>query len=351
MSLGKTIKLVVYELLLYACLCVPIFVVMERFASLMWQVRSKDLVAYWLVVAASIAYVTSVTLVVWVPLKYFILRSRFFSEVTAWRPVTLAFVILSTLPCFAIVVASSKVQLDGEDRFDGFTELPVSLVLFSLVIVDVVERIRPFRLTGQAEGLEHAFEMPTPVLTHLEQVPTVSSQLSVDRGQNGLPTQLEGINGSFGCRRADSEGYFSRASSSSYLYSTRATSGRFGFLWAREPRADLFVDSFLFWMDTAEMVRAAEEPSVYYSAWIFPVYLLAYLSVLRLVVSPDSPMLSSLGVMVQDLPFLIVRICLIAVFGHVTPLFYVMKNMLVCLTFLYFHFLTKLKIFKMTSMF
>uniref|UniRef100_A0AAY4A483 Transmembrane protein 236 n=1 Tax=Denticeps clupeoides TaxID=299321 RepID=A0AAY4A483_9TELE len=275
MSLGKTIKLVVYELLLYACLLLILCPSSENSSERILQIYE-----------------------------------------TIFQP-------------FPKLSKSA----------DALNLLPVSLVLFSLVIVDVVERIRPFRLTGQGDEA-----LCCPHCVHI-----VST--FVDRGQNGLPTQLEGINGSFGCRRADSEGYFSRASSSSYLYSTRATSGRFGFLWAREPRADLFVDSFLFWMDTAEMVRAAEEPSVYYSAWIFPVYLLAYLSVLRLVVSPDSPMLSSLGVMVQDLPFLIVRICLIAVFGHVTPLFYVMKNMLVCLTFLYFHFLTKLKIFKMTSMF
>lgn len=32
-----------------------------------------------------------------------------------------------------------------------FTEIPVSLVLFSLICIDVVERIRHCRLTGQGE--------------------------------------------------------------------------------------------------------------------------------------------------------------------------------------------------------
>ena len=67
------------------CQCVPLFIIMERFASLMRHVRGGDLTAYWLVVAASIAYVTTVSLLVWVPLKYLILTSkRFISEITSW---------------------------------------------------------------------------------------------------------------------------------------------------------------------------------------------------------------------------------------------------------------------------
>lgn len=82
---GKTVKLIIFEILQFACLSVPVFVIMERFASLMHYVKGGDLTAYWLVVAVSIAYVTTVSLLVWVPLKYFILKSkRFFSEITAW---------------------------------------------------------------------------------------------------------------------------------------------------------------------------------------------------------------------------------------------------------------------------
>ena len=82
---GRTIKLVLYEVLQFASLSVPVFVVMERFASLMRHVRGGDLTAYWLVLAASIAYVTTVTLLVWVPLKYLIIKQRrFITEITQW---------------------------------------------------------------------------------------------------------------------------------------------------------------------------------------------------------------------------------------------------------------------------
>lgn len=82
---GKTIKLVLYELLQFAALIVPIFVVMERFGRLIREVRGGDHTAYWLVVAASIAYVTSVTLLVWVPVKYLCLKRRgSISEISQW---------------------------------------------------------------------------------------------------------------------------------------------------------------------------------------------------------------------------------------------------------------------------
>ncbi|KAG9273999.1 transmembrane protein 236-like [Astyanax mexicanus] len=350
----STVKLIVYEVLQFAFLCVPIFVVLERFASLMRAVRSADTTAYWLVVAVSIAYVTTVTLFVWAPLKFFILKSRrFFTDITNWRPVTLAYVLLSTLPCFAILLASSKVQVDTGNFFDVFTELPVSLVLFALICVDIVERIRPYRLRGQADGLDSDFELSGPVLTHLEQVSSVSAQLpQVNGGENGAAVSPEVRSMSASGRWRAMDGYnMSRTSSTAYLYSSRSHSGSPRIFWARDPRHELFLDTFLFWLDTVEMVRVGGVREVFYSAWIFPVYILAFISTLRVVVAPNSPLLASLGVLSQDLPFLVVRISLVVVFGYVTPLLYVMKNLLVCLTFVYFMLLTKLKVFSRGSMF
>ncbi|XP_056322978.1 transmembrane protein 236 [Danio aesculapii] len=347
---GKTVKLIVYELLQFACLCIPVFVVMERFASVIRFVKSSD-TAYWLVVAASVAYAASVTLFVWVPLKYFMLKTQRFSEVTNWRPVTLAYVILSTLPCFAIIIASSKVQVDAAVRFDRLTELPVSLVLFSLICVDIVERIRPLRLTGKASGLDLDLEMPGPVLTHLEQVTSISGHLQAN-GQDGDASFRSPVsNGSLSGRWGDAGTYgLPRTSSSAYLYS-HSHSGLLSFLWKRDPRHDLFVSSFMFWLDTVEMVRVAGTNSVYYSGWVFPIYILAYLSLLRVVITPDSPLLASSSILSQDLPFLVVRICLLAVFGYVTPVLYILKNILASISFVYFVFMTKLKLLNRGSMF
>lgn len=127
--------------------------------------------------------------------------------------------------------------------------------------------------------------------------------------------------------------------------------GPLRFLCASDARADVFVDSFIFWMDTVEMVRVAGHPLVYYSGWVFPIYIFSYLSCLRVVVMPHSPLLSSLGVVLQDLPFFFVRVGLIAFFGFVTPILYLMKNLLVCLAFVYFNFMTKLRIFNTERMY
>ncbi|KAK7163175.1 hypothetical protein R3I93_007271 [Phoxinus phoxinus] len=347
----KTVKLILYELLQFACLCIPVFVVMERFASVIRLVKSSD-TAYWLVVAASVAYMASATLCVWVPLKYFILKTQRFSEVTNWRPATLAYVILSTLPCFAIIIANSKVQVDAGIKYDRFTELPVSLVLFSLICVDIVERIRPLRLTGQASGLELDFEMPGPVLTHLEQVTSVSAQLQANGRDDDTSPRSAVRNGSLSGRWRDADAYGpSRTSSTAYLYSSHSHSGPFRFVWIRDPRHDLFVATFMFWFDTVEMVRVAGTDPVYYSAWVFPIYILAYLSILRAVITPDSPLLASSSVLSQDLPFLVVRICLLGVFGYVTPVLYILKNILAVVSFVYFVCMTKLKLLNKRSMF
>lgn len=138
MPSGKKVKLVLYEVLQFAALIIPVFVIMERFASLIHDVKGRDRTAYWLVVAASIAYVTSVTLLVWAPVRYLTIKQRGFTrEATQWwvqgswkasmfcvhnyklmlcniaflrRPTALAYVILCTFPCFAILIASSKVM-------------------------------------------------------------------------------------------------------------------------------------------------------------------------------------------------------------------------------------------------
>ncbi|KAJ8376730.1 hypothetical protein SKAU_G00073100 [Synaphobranchus kaupii] len=256
-------------------------------------------------------------------------------------------------------VEDKQVQISNGMKYDTFTELPVSLVLFSLICVDIVERIRHCRLTGQANELERDADIPSTVLTHVEQVApvmTVAGQLNANREQNGANPRPE-ANGSVPGRPVNQERQFSisgltsHTASTAYHLSPYAYSGPLRFLCASDVRAEIFVESFMFWFDTVEMVRVAGHPSVYYSGWVFPIYIFSFLSVLRLILTPRSPLLSSLGVALQDLPFLFVRIALIAIFGFVTPLLYLMKNLLVSLAFIYFNFMTKLRIFNTERMF
>uniref|UniRef100_A0A3B5AM60 Transmembrane protein 236 n=1 Tax=Stegastes partitus TaxID=144197 RepID=A0A3B5AM60_9TELE len=284
MGSGRTLKFALCEVLQFAGLCVPLFIVMQRFAIIVAKVKTSaqppgdGSTAYWLIVASSIAYVTSTALLVWVPLKY-------------------------------------MVQINNNMKHDTFTELPVSLVLFSLICIDVVERIRHCRLTGQGERVTQTNGM----------VPGLP-------GNTGRPFSISGLSSR-------------SASTTAYRLSPYAYTGPLRFLCASDARADVFVDSFMFWMDTVEMVRVAGHPLVYFSGWVFPIYIFSYVSCLRVVVMPHSPLLSSLGVALQDLPFFFVRVGLIAFFGFVTPILYLMKNLLVCLAFVYFNFMTKLRVF------
>ncbi|XP_061614141.1 transmembrane protein 236-like [Phyllopteryx taeniolatus] len=385
MGSGRTLKLVVCEALQFAGLCVPLFVIMQRFAAIVAKVQGEGGTggAYWLIVASSVAYVTSATLLVWVPLKYMVFaKKRFLVGRKKWRPVALVFVILSTMPCFAFLIASSEVQIRNKLRHDTFAELPVSLILFSLISMDVVERIRHCRLTGQDNVLERDPDIPSSVLTHVEQVtpiaPTVQGSGMTGPGRAGPslpPGQVVGSpavpvgatgqrggdrthNGS--SRRPETNGTIPGIPDNarravripeSSPHVAQAHSGPLRFLCASDARADVFVDGFMFWMDTAEMTRVAFHPLVCYSSWVSPIYVFCCLSCLRVVVVPHDPLLSSLGVVLQDLPFLFVRAGLLAIFGLVTPLLYLMKNLLVCLAFIYFNFMTKLRIFNTQRMY
>ncbi|XP_006759998.2 PREDICTED: transmembrane protein 236, partial [Myotis davidii] len=113
----------------------------------------------------------------------------------------------------------------------------------------------------------------------------------------------------------------------------------------RDARAEIFLWSFVLWSDTIEMVRVAGHHAVYRSAWLYPVYLFSFISLLRIVLTPQSPLLSALGVLLQDVPFIFVRLGLLIDLGTVTPVLGLCKNVLVTLSYGYFNFLTKLRVF------
>lgn len=190
-----------------------------------------------------------------------------------------------------------------------------------------------------ADPLQADYDTSGLVLTRQQHVTTISDQ------QDQGTLTLEDKNAITPSRSTSSHNVYTMSPRS------RSHSGPLGSLWTRDQPAEVFVESFIFWLDTVEMVRVAGEPSVFYSDWVFPVYIFCFLSTLRLVITPGSPLLASAGVFLQDFPFFFLRVALIAVFSFVSPLLYPLKNLLVCLTFIYFTFLTKLRIFRGRNMF
>ncbi|TRY89436.1 hypothetical protein DNTS_012219 [Danionella cerebrum] len=410
MGSGSKIKFAICEVLQFGSFCVPLFIIMQRFALIVARVKSKlqpsggnSTTAYWLIVASSVAYVTTMALLIWLPMKYMVfMKKKALVGRKKWRPVALAYVLLSTLPCFAFLIASSEVQIRHDLRLDTFAELPVSLVLFSLICIDIVERIRHCRLTGQASGLVRDSEIPSNLLTHVGRITPIVTPITspfpapttagagrehvaangIVQGLHGTTTVqgispsvpgvansgavpghlgntvVPGLSGNGAAPRAAGNqtqhlGLTGINPHSGVILQNMSPpySGPLRFLLTSDSRAEVFADSFLFWLDTVEMVRVASHTAVYFSGWALPVYLFCFLSTTRLVLTPRSPLLSPLGLVLQDLPFLVLRMALIGLFGFVTPLIYVMKNLLVCLAYIYFNFMTKLRIFNTERMF
>lgn len=84
MGSGRMLKFAICEVLQFAGLCLPLFIVMQRFAVIIAKVKTSarppgdGSTAYWLIVASSIAYVTSAALLVWVPLKSLVFMKKKF---------------------------------------------------------------------------------------------------------------------------------------------------------------------------------------------------------------------------------------------------------------------------------
>ncbi|KAL2085101.1 hypothetical protein ACEWY4_018421 [Coilia grayii] len=436
MGSRRTLKLLACEVLQFLALATPLLVVLQRFAGVVARAKQQSdspadaSTSYWLIVAAGVAYVTSIALLLWLPLKYLVfLKRRSLSPHRKWRPVALAYIILSTLPCFSILIASAEVlvmnsmrydsfdelhvqvmnsmrydcfdelpvQVMNSMRYDCFDELPVSLVLFSLICIDVVPfekqhlkwpkprgpELRHQLFTGlpgrkdcrMSNELDRDADIPT--LSHLEQVTPVITTATGPAAAATLPVGGAEQNGGRVLRPGAANGTIAGLSvggadprarpfsqipvasphpspASSIATATRLPppySGPLRLLLASDLRADEFGHAFLFWLDTAELLRCGGAPAIFLSRWVFPLYICGFLSCLRLVLTPCCPLQAPLGVLLQDLPFLLLRGALLGSFGRVSPLLYLLKNLLVVLAYIYFNFMTKMRIFNTQRMF
>ncbi|XP_004645263.1 transmembrane protein 236 [Octodon degus] len=336
MASGRIIKLVVFELLEFAAFSIPTLVIMEQFAAAYHRARNmSEGTCYWLIVSCSIAYVALVTLLIWVPIKILLYKKRhLYKKITGWRPVLTMCVVLTTLPSFSFSIAVTEVQKNTNGSIDllpdSLPDLPVSLVLLSLIVVDIIEKLRIYPLRGREKSHEDRYIHATS----LQQIKTVTEQVGQNEGNSALSqaTKTTGVLPALShVTEAPQEPSFD--------------SGILKIMSQRDIRAEIFLWSFLRWSDTIEMVRVAGHPNVYKSGWLYPVYIFSFLSVLRIIFTPQNPLLNSLSILLQDLPFVFVRFSLIIVLGTITPILGLCKNVLVTLSYVYFNYLTKFRPF------
>lgn len=247
-------------------------------------------------------------------------------------------VVLTTLPSFSFSIAVTEVQknINGSANSlpDTLPDLPVSLVLTSLIVVDIIEKLRTYPLRGRQKSNEvthiHA--------TTLQHIKTVTDQERQKEGNPAPPQPAPRTTASAAITRSPAPAQAGPEEPAFQSEVLRAMS-------QRDTRAEIFLWSFLLWSDTIEMVRVAGHQAVYKSAWAYPVYLFSFISLLRIIFTPQNPLLNSLGILLQDLPFIFVRLSLIIDLGTVTPVLGLCKNVLVTLSYVYFNYLTKFRVF------
>ncbi|CAH1241705.1 TMEM236 [Branchiostoma lanceolatum] len=176
------------ELCQWSSLAIPIFVTSEGVARTVDRVearnttsgteqaggRGAELPYYWLLVAASIAYVATVTLLIYLPVKYcFMWKNRFLLENAKWLPAILMHLLLSVLPCMSLMLFGIKLQDDENEvaaLFDTYTDFAAPLVVLGVLVTSWVEKVRRFPSVNSAgaemtEGPTSPRSMVNPVYT------------------------------------------------------------------------------------------------------------------------------------------------------------------------------------------
>ncbi|XP_058525283.1 transmembrane protein 236 [Ochotona princeps] len=343
MASGRLIKLLIFELLEFATFSVPTLVIMEQFATAYQRTRNvNEKTYYWLIVSCSIAYVASMTLLIWVPVKVLLYKKRhLYRKIKGWRPVMMMCVVLTTLPCFIFSIAVTEVQkvINGTADVlpDTLPDLPVSLVISSLIVTDIIEKLRAYPLRGYQKRNEDKHIHTSS----LQQIKTVTEQVKQNGESPASPPAAKPPE----TLQPPGALPYSAISVLTGPQEPSFDSGILKTLSRRDIRAEIFLWSFLVWSDTIEMVRVAGHPNVYKTNWLYPIYLFSFISLIRFVFTPKNPLLNSLGVLLQDLPFVFVRLSLIIVLGTITPALGLFKNVLVTLSYLYFNHLTRFRAF------
>ncbi|XP_004691337.1 PREDICTED: transmembrane protein 236 [Condylura cristata] len=344
MPSGKKIKLVIFELLELAAFSIPTLVVMEQFAKTYHNImNNSEKTHYWLIVSCSIAYVASASLLIWVPVKVLFFKKRhLYQKIKGWRPVMMMYVVLTTLPSFSFSIAMTEVQKSTNDTIsaaipDTLPDLPVSLVLTSLIVVDIIEKLRIYPLRGELKSKETT-EIHSSTLQNIK---TVTEQVHRNE-ENSVPPQPARRTQIPQPRRTNTE---SPTLNVEGPQEPCFDSGVLRAASSSDPRSEIFLGSFLLWSDTIEMVRVTGHPAVYKSGWVYPVYIFSFISLLRIILTPQNPLSNCVGVLLQDIPFIFVRLSLIIVLGTITPVLGLCKNILVTLSYVYFNHLTKFRVF------
>ncbi|XP_035658370.1 transmembrane protein 236-like [Branchiostoma floridae] len=336
------------ELCQWSSLAVPIFVTSEGVARTVDRIQAGNtttgaeqgggsapadqLPYYWLLVAASIAYVATVTLLIYLPVKYcFMWKNRFLLENAKWLPAMLMHLLLSVLPCMSLMLFGIKLQDDNNEvaaMFDTYTDFPVALVVLGVLAASWVEKVRRFPIATSAaaemtEGPSSPRSMVNPVYTIDGADGTQSTDEQTPRDPSpSTPHTPVSIRRSF-----------------PMSFSSRTSPRPKPKLTSNDDRARILSIEFFAVYDVIELLLVTNFHDVCRTYWIFPIYVVAFISMFKSILRLDHRFLPLVSMATHEIPFLILRIALLAKFGiAIMSLVYPLKNLAAIAFYVYYNF-------------
>ncbi|XP_078661824.1 transmembrane protein 236-like [Branchiostoma floridae x Branchiostoma belcheri] len=337
------------ELCQWSSLAIPIFVTSEGVARTVDRIQAGNTTSnaeeagsndplpyYWLLVAASIAYAATVTLLIYLPVKYcFMWKNRFLLENAKWLPAILMHLLLSVLPCMALMLVGIELQAANSEitpQFDTYTHFAVPLVVLGVLVTSWVEKVRRFPNLSSA-GAEMT-EGPTSPRSMVNPVYTIDgadgSQSTDEQSPRDPPGPSSTPHTPVSIRRS-----FPMSFSSS-----RSSPRPRPKLTSNDDRARILSAEFFSVYDVLELLLVTNFHDVCRTYWIFPIYVVAFLSMFKSILRLDHRFLPLVSMATHEIPFLILRIALLAKFGiEIMSVVYPLKNLAVISFYVYYNFI------------
>lgn len=351
MPSSKTIKKLCLEAFQIAAFSTPIFVTGQKFATKACYESdptgkcvnsSASGQEYWLYISAIIAYVAGVTLLLWLPLKVLVVWKKIVRPYEGlWFPGNLFYIIFSFVPCVAFVLLGHENCPINGYCFDYFRGAPIETMIIMMVVTDWAEKIRYIKLRSGDDSIRtrkypYADVKGNQRSRHLDYSTSAAAE-------NAFPTAS---------RR-------SSVSQRSLLQSSRITRGTFrqrftaSLKWTDGRPENLLRDLMLAY-DTRLVLGLSllsdGQHILFQTNWVYSIYILSTVSLLPLVFAPNSEMRSSMTVILQDVPFFILRVAVFSYFGKnlvvQTSVLFLLKNFFAALVFIYFNVILPWRIAK-----
>nr|XP_039267533.1 uncharacterized protein LOC120342669 [Styela clava] len=334
MSRFKLMKKIFLEAFQWTAFATPIFINGQRLAAKECTPElGCDNTEYWLLIAGIIAYVTGITLVLWLPVKIFIVWKKVFRPYEdLWFPGNLLYILFSAIPCvvFVLIAHENCGNNAGEDCFDYFRGAPIETFVIMMVVTDWSEKFRYIRLRASDDTMRK------------------SKYTSATAWNNRTGTRSDDALG-IGSGDQYASSRRSSISHSTLLHPSVRNRNRFAksFKWIDARPENLLRDLMLAYdarlLLDMSLVKFSSETShdVFETGWVYPIYIVATIGLLPLVLTPNSDMRPSFTVLLQDIPFFILRVSLFGYFGSELVLnssvLFLLKNFFVAFAFVYFN--------------